>query len=111
VRRRAVLKHLASGRLVGASVFTIDGPAVAQITNRDGEQSYNVSCIIPPTEEGGKMQTMEVRVPASGIAKQLQPYTPINFEKLTARFWSVNGRSGLSFSAVSVKPATPKAAS
>jgi hypothetical protein len=34
VRRRAVLKHLASGRLVGASVFTIDGPAVAQILAR-----------------------------------------------------------------------------
>jgi hypothetical protein len=92
----------------GLNLHMRDGVAV---TNRDGEQSYNVSCIIPPTEEGGKMQTMEVRVPASGIAKQLQPYTPINFEKLTARFWSVNGRSGLSFSAVSVKPATPKAAS
>lgn len=34
VRRRAVLRHLASGRPVGASVFTVDGPAVAQILAR-----------------------------------------------------------------------------
>jgi hypothetical protein len=33
-RRRSVLGHLASGRLVGASLFTVDGPAVAQILAR-----------------------------------------------------------------------------
>jgi len=34
VRRRAVLGHLASGRLVGASLFTSDGPAVANLLAR-----------------------------------------------------------------------------
>jgi hypothetical protein len=34
VRRRAVLGHLASGRLVGASIFTSDGPAVANLLAR-----------------------------------------------------------------------------
>jgi len=34
VRRRAVLGHFASGRLVGGSLFTADGPAVAQILAR-----------------------------------------------------------------------------
>lgn len=82
------------------------------VTNRDGEQIYNVSCIIPPTEDGGKLETLEVRVPASGVAKQMLPYTPIKFERLVARFWSIDGRSGISYSADSVKPVSPpKAAS
>jgi len=34
VRRRAVLGHLASGRLVGASLFSTDGPAVANLLAR-----------------------------------------------------------------------------
>jgi len=34
VRRRSVLRHFASGRLVGGTVFTSDGPAVAQILAR-----------------------------------------------------------------------------
>jgi hypothetical protein len=93
--------------LAGVVPHTRDG---VPVTNREGTPLLNVSCIIPPTAEGAKLDTLEVRVPAPGVAKQIPPYTPVKFVGLVARAWSVDGRSGVSFSADSVAPASPKAA-
>ena len=94
--------------LAGISPQMRDGVAVV---NREGQPMMNVSCIVPPTKEGGKFETIEVRVPAAGIAKQIPPYSQVRFENLTARMWAIETRSGLSFSAVSVKMLTASAAS
>jgi len=91
----------------GAVPHTRDG---VPVTNREGTPLMNVSCIIPPLAEGAKLDTLEVRVPAPGVAKQIPPYSPVKFVGLVARAWSVDGRSGVSFSADSVTPSSPKGA-
>lgn len=91
---------------LAAVPHTRDGAAV---TNRDGQPLVNVSCLIPPTQDGGKADTVEVRVAAPAVPKQLQPYSPIQFERLIARAWSVDGRSGISFSAEAVRQGGPAA--
>lgn len=93
--------------LAGIVPHIRDGVAA---TNREGTPLMNVSCIIPPTAEGAKLDTLEVRVPAPGVAKQIPPYSPVKFVGLVARAWSFEGRSGISFSADSVAPASPKGA-
>ena len=94
--------------LAGISPQVRDGVAVV---NREGQPMMNVSCIVPPAKEGGKFETIEVRVPASGVAKQIPPYSQVRFERLIARMWSIETRSGLSFSAISVKILTSSVAS
>lgn len=76
-------------------------------TTSDGTPLSVVSCIIPPTEEGEKLQSIEVRVPSPAVAKDLMPYSPVRFSGLQLRTWEFNGRSGVTLSADSVAPATP----
>jgi hypothetical protein len=85
---------------VAAVPHTREGAAV---TNRDGQPLTNVSCVVLPTEAGGKVETMEVRVPSESVPKQLQPFQPVQFDRLIARAWAVDGRSGISFSANAVR--------
>ena len=89
--------------LVGVAPHMREGVIV---TNRDGIPISNVSCLVPPSEEGGKAETIEVRVPAPGVPKDLPLYTPIRFNRLIARLWSIDGRSGLAFAAESVRATT-----
>jgi hypothetical protein len=81
------------------------------VINKAGQVMVVVMALVR-TEVGAKPDTVEVRVPQSGIPKQaLVDGTAIEFHNLQARAWGIGGKSGLSFSAESVSVvATGKAA-
>jgi hypothetical protein len=73
-----------------------------QVMNRDGAPMMVVSCIVLPSVEEGKIDTVEIRVPASGVPKSLAPYSAVKFQRLSGRAWAIDGRSGVSFTADAV---------
>lgn len=77
-----------------------------QTLNADNVPVWTVQALVTPTE--GKAELVVVNVPAAQ-SPSLVPLAPVEFKDLTARSWEMNGRSGVSFSATTVR-AVSKAA-
>lgn len=71
-----------------------------QSENQDGLPVWTVRCLTQI--EGQKPETLDVSV-ASAKEPALGALIPVEFGNLVARPWSMDGRSGLSFSAENVR--------
>jgi hypothetical protein len=100
-----------------AKIYTLTGvmphikEGVQQFT-KEGEPVLTVSVLIPPTATE-RQDTGEIRVPASGVPKDMPPKCQVRFDNLLASAWAMNGSKGLSLKATAVHVVTsvPKAAS
>ncbi|MGD9696505.1 MAG: hypothetical protein AB7V42_12705 [Thermoleophilia bacterium] len=74
-----------------------------QAADPDGVPLWNVNVLaVVEGQDGG--ETVRVRV-AAGEQPGFQPLDRVEFDGLVGRPWEQNGRSGVSFSAVGVRPA------
>lgn len=86
--------------LVGGTITEATSPDGTQKRDRQGRPLFTVPVVA--VADGGNADTMTVRVP--GPVAQVAPLTPITLVGLIARYWSMEGRSGVSFSAEKVAP-------
>lgn len=84
--------------LMGVAPYVRDG---TQQTTREGEPIHVVSVVLPPRGDE-RMDTAEVRLPVGGLPKDLAPLCQVRFDKLIARPWGINGKTGLTLSASAV---------
>ena len=91
--------------LVGGTIQAATTPDGSQRRNPAGQPLYNIPVVV--VVDGGNADTLTVRVP--GPVAQVPPLTPIRLVGLTARPWSMDGRSGVSFTAESIQPVSTKA--
>lgn len=80
----------------------------AQKTNSDNQLLWTVQALVQSHDGLGKAELLEVTVPGAA-SPSFQPMTALEFNQLVARPYEFNGRSGVSFSAVSVRSVAPKA--
>jgi hypothetical protein len=86
--------------LVGGAITEATSPDGTAKRDRQGRPLFSVPVVV--VADGANADTMTVRVP--GPVPQIAPLTPINLVGLIARYWSMEGRSGVSFSAEKVAP-------
>jgi hypothetical protein len=85
--------------------FRNDTGATEQSHTQDGTPQFTVQTLYTPST-GSKAELLDVTVAATQ-QPNVPLMTPVRFESLTCSLWQIGNRSGLSFSAVSVVPATP----
>jgi hypothetical protein len=91
--------------MVGGAILAATSPDGSPRRNSAGQPLYNVPVIV--VVEGGNADTLAVRVP--GPVPQIASLTPIKFDGLSARPWSMDGgRSGVSFTAERLHPVAAK---
>ena len=93
--------------LVGGEIQPATTPDGSQRRNAAGQPLFSVPVVA--VVQGGEPSTFVARVP--GPVPQIPALTPIRLIGLVARPWSMDGRSGVSFSAESVQPASASARS
>ena len=76
-----------------------------QRTNRDGVPQWEVETLHRPAEENADAEVIKVRI-TSEKSPEVRPMTPVTFEGLSAFYWQMGDRSGISLSAEAVKPVT-----
>lgn len=91
--------------LIGGAIEPATTPTGAQRQDRNGKALFNVPVLA--VVEGGSPDTLTVRVP--GPVAALAPLTPVRLVGLMARPWQMDGRSGTSFTAEAVQPASAPA--
>jgi len=72
-----------------------------QRVDRDGVATWSVAVALVPQD--GRAALIEVAVP--GEPQNLTPGMPVSFVGLSAFFWEISGRAGISFRADRVVPA------
>lgn len=92
--------------LVGGAIQPANGNDGNQRRDQNGRPLFQVPVVI--VSESANADTVTVRVP--GPVAQLPPLTPVSFVGLIARPWSMEGRSGVSFSAEAMQPVSAKQA-
>ena len=65
-------------------------------TRVDGTPLATVELVVQ-TQSGADV--LAVTVPAVGVAKELPQYAPVFLDGLLARYWEMEGRHGIAFSA------------
>lgn len=90
--------------VVGGAIAPATTPDGSPRTDRQGRALYNVPVIV--LVDDGAADTMTVRIP--GPVPQVAALTPVRIVGLIARPWQMEGRSGVSFSAEALQPATAK---
>ena len=90
--------------LVGGPIQAATSPDGSQRRDKSGRPLFQVPVII--VSEVASADTVVVRVP--GPVAQVAPLTPVTFVGLVARPWSMEGRSGVSFSAEAMQPTQTK---
>jgi len=86
--------------LVGGAIAAATSDDGTPRRDRNGAVLFNIPAVV--LIEGGNAETLTVRVP--GPVPQLAPMTPVRLLNLVARPWSMEGRSGVSFSADALQP-------
>jgi hypothetical protein len=87
--------------LVALSVTPNLDESKQQKTDYDGVPVWTIECLHRPEQTGDfqpKAEVIQVRIP-SRAEPQIEPMSEVLFDGLTARQWSMNGRSGISLSA------------
>lgn len=90
--------------LVGGAIQPAVGPDGAQRRDKSGRPLFQVPVVV--VSESASADTFTVRLP--GPVVQVQPLTPVTFVGLVARPWTMEGRSGVSFSAEAMQPVPTK---
>lgn len=90
--------------LVGGAIQPATGPDGTQRRDKNGRPLFQVPVII--VSDSASADTLTVRVP--GPVAQVQPLTPVTFVGLVARPWTMEGRSGVAFSAEAMQPVSTK---
>ena len=85
--------------------FRNDSGIMEQSHAQDGTPQFTVQTLYTPSN-GSKAELLDVTVPAAQ-QPNIPLLTPVRYEGLTCSLWQIGNRSGLSFSAASVVPATP----
>lgn len=88
--------------LIGGAIEPATTPTGSQRQDKAGKPLFNVPVVV--IVEGGSPDTLTVRVP--GPLAAIPALTQVRLSALVARPWSMDGRSGTSFSAESVQPVT-----
>ena len=89
--------------MVGGAIQPATQPDGTPRRNRTGQALWTVPVVV--VTDGSNADTLVVRIP--GPVPQVAPLTPVKLVGLTARPWSMDGgRSGVSFTAESIQPAT-----
>lgn len=90
--------------LVGGAIQPATGPDGVQRRDKSGRPLFQVPVVV--VSETASADTFMVRLP--GPVAQMQPLTPVTFVGLVARPWTMEGRSGVSFSAEAMQPVSTK---
>lgn len=90
--------------LVGGVIQAATSPDGSPKRDKSGRPLFQVPIVV--VSEAANADTFVVRVP--GPIAQVAPLMPVNFHGLVARPWSMEGRSGVSFSAESMQPVSTK---
>lgn len=69
---------------------------------RNGVPVWAVETLVRPDEGRSSVEVVKVAAPAS---PDFEPLTPLRFDRLVARHWENNGRTGISLSADGVNAA------
>lgn len=99
--------HTRIGSLVVVSVGPDMDRENKPRANRDGEPIWKLEVLHRPEQTGdfAPRAGVEVVKVTGGPEPDVQPMEEVEFIGLTARHWSMEGRSGISLSADDVKPA------
>lgn len=91
--------------MVGGAIQPATQPDGTPKRNRNGQALWNAPVVV--VSDGSNAEAFVVRIP--GPVPQVAPLTPVKLVGLTARPWTMEGgRSGVSFTAESVQPATSR---
>jgi len=90
--------------LVGGAIEAATTPDGTPRRNRAGQVLFNVPLVV--VIENASADTLVVRIP--GPVPQVPPLTPVRLVELVARPWTMDGRSGVSFTAEGLQPATQR---
>ncbi|MCI1672625.1 MAG: hypothetical protein LKI34_00160 [Bifidobacterium tibiigranuli] len=86
--------------------FRNDLGIMEQAHTQEGLPQFTVQTLYTPSN-GSKAELLNVTL-AAAQQPDIPLLTPVRYEQLTCSLWQLpSGRSGLSFSAASVMPATP----